>query len=842
MHLALLERAQADVLSEIPNVPHNANVHNAHLEHEMRDCFGLKPNLKFVLLTLALSLSGCGGSGTPSTPPVSTTETGTTPPPSTQVADSLTTNYSNFESPQTNPIRLSPDGSRLFSVNTAAGRLSVFSLANPSSPTLIAEIPVGLEPVSVWPISNDEAWVVNHVSDSVSVVSITSKSVTDTLPAGDEPCDVLVAGSPARVYVSAARSNQIKVFDPHSHALLNTITLQGEHPRAMTSSPDGSKVYVAFALSGNRTTVVARTASVHPPAEPRVTGLPTAPRVGLIIDATDANWYPSVINYTVLDHDVAEISTATQTVTRYFDRTGTVNLGVAVNPSNGDVFVTNTDARNLVFYEQNLRGHVVDNRITKITTGMTPSVTPIDLNPGVDYSVLPNTSALNTALAQPAGVVFDPSGSFMWVASFGTDRIAKVNAAGSVLSRIEIGGTPGSTRDPDHKRGPRGLALKSSANRLYVQNRISNTISIIDTNAATLISEIDVGTFDPTPSAIKQGRGYLYDAKLSGNGSVSCASCHVDGAVDNLAWNLGNLSGSMVPVTDPISGATYQMHPMKGPMVTQTLAGLKGFAPFHWRGDMADLMAFNRNFDKLMGGTELSSGDMQKLSDFISSIQNHPNPNLKLDRTFAASVKGGDPARGLAKFTEAPGPTGFSVACSSCHSLPTEPFKLQITAAFGDVRQAKVPTLRQVYKKISFDNSAGAINTMGIGETQDGVVSNMGGTGVAAFLMSWDSGTAPAVGFSRTIKASTVSASSADWDTLESQAHANNADLILQGLIDGLPRTFVYSPTLSSYIGCGVSGGVYTKSQLISKVQASTDVFTVSGRLPGSSTCESLGQ
>jgi hypothetical protein len=33
---------------------------------------------------------------------------------------------------------------------------------------LIAEIPVGIEPVSVHPRSNNEVWIVNEVSDSVS--------------------------------------------------------------------------------------------------------------------------------------------------------------------------------------------------------------------------------------------------------------------------------------------------------------------------------------------------------------------------------------------------------------------------------------------------------------------------------------------------------------------------------------------------------------------------------------------------------------------------------------------------------------------------------------------------
>src|SRR5439155_7788298 len=67
--------------------------------------------------------------------------------------------YVNFEGKQTDPMRLSPDRSRLFAVNTPDARLSVFDVSQPSNPRLIAEIRVGLEPVSVNPLNNDEAWV-----------------------------------------------------------------------------------------------------------------------------------------------------------------------------------------------------------------------------------------------------------------------------------------------------------------------------------------------------------------------------------------------------------------------------------------------------------------------------------------------------------------------------------------------------------------------------------------------------------------------------------------------------------------------------------------------------------
>src|SRR5882762_11113217 len=145
---------------------------------------------------------------------------------------SAQTNYVNFEGKQTRPISLSPDGTRLFAVNTPDARLSVFDVTHPLSPFLIAEIPVGVEPVSVNPRDNDEVWVINEVSDSISVVSVSRRIVTDTIYVKDEPADVVFAAGKA--FVSAARKNQIAVFDANTHAAITNISVFGENPRALT--------------------------------------------------------------------------------------------------------------------------------------------------------------------------------------------------------------------------------------------------------------------------------------------------------------------------------------------------------------------------------------------------------------------------------------------------------------------------------------------------------------------------------------------------------------------------------------------------------------------------------
>src|SRR5579864_7787960 len=92
-----------------------------------------------------------------------------------------------FESGQVRPIAISPDGTKLFAVNTPNGTLEIFNIT-PTGLALQTRVPVGMEPVAVAASNNNEVWVINRLSDSVSVVSLAgTPHVTRTLLVGDEP-------------------------------------------------------------------------------------------------------------------------------------------------------------------------------------------------------------------------------------------------------------------------------------------------------------------------------------------------------------------------------------------------------------------------------------------------------------------------------------------------------------------------------------------------------------------------------------------------------------------------------------------------------------------------------
>ena len=71
-----------------------------------------------------------------------------------------------WESPHVHPLELGVGGTTLLAVNTPDARLAVFDVSG-GTPVLDFEVSVGLDPVSVRARTATEAWVVNHISDSV---------------------------------------------------------------------------------------------------------------------------------------------------------------------------------------------------------------------------------------------------------------------------------------------------------------------------------------------------------------------------------------------------------------------------------------------------------------------------------------------------------------------------------------------------------------------------------------------------------------------------------------------------------------------------------------------------
>src|SRR6267378_1003230 len=717
--------------------------------------------------------------------------------------------FVHFESQQVHPIVLTPSGDRLLVVNTPDAHLEVFDVTGPA-PVRVAAIPVGLEPVSVACLDDSTAWVVNNLSDDVSIVNLNTLHTRKVLRVGDEPNDVVFAGSPSRAYVSVSNEDVVKVYDPATLALQATVPIAGRSPRPLARDASGLHVYAGVFHGNNRVTIVP--ANLVPGDSIPGHG---APKTGLLVQQQGpaGNWFDrygnlwnSKIKYSVQDVDVAEIATASNTVSRNFANLGTACMNLAVNGTDGRIGVVVLNARNMERFEERVRGYTVETNVGFVTQAGVEIVRTLD--PLTNFDVVPGTQAeADSAIGTPTAIAYSTNGLRAYVTSLATDKIAVLNPYGAGTF-----GNPIVKARVSCVAGPSGLAVDDARQRIYVVGRYYNQLQTLST---TDFSQVALQRLDmnPTPDEIVNGRKFFYGGFTSGHGDQSCASCHLFADIDNQVWDLGDPLGGFVPPPQPNPLGLQGFDPMKGPMATQTLRGLPGTQPFHWRGDRANLAAFNPAFVSLMGrSTPLPDSEMSAFSDFVMALANPPNPHEMLDRSQPDAPPGTPSSlRGQLDFINTPidGP----LRCNSCHTEnnfgPGTNKVIIPASALLESQDIKVPQLRNEYRKTGFSNANGAINKRGFGFTHDGGIDNLFDflhfsrfnftdddqrRDMEAYLNSFDSGTAPAVGYQITFDGPNDANPTdvARMDTLQASAALNYCDLIAKGRINGQSRGWEY--------------------------------------------------
>ncbi|MCC7012731.1 MAG: beta-propeller fold lactonase family protein [Planctomycetes bacterium] len=593
--------------------------------------------------------------------------------------------FVNYENPHVHPLERTPDGTRLIAVNTPDNRIEVFDLTGVRVFPQFS-VPVGLDPVSVRARSATEVWVVNHVSDSISIVDLSTGNVVRTLATDDEPADVVFTSSPARAFVSCSQANSVLVFDlANLAAVPQRIAIVGEEPRALAVDATGSKVYAAIFESGNRSTVLGGGLAVsgtlsfppnvvsdpsgpygglNPPPnngaqfDPPLNGASgTPPRVSLIVkqdgagrwrDDNGTDWTDFVsgssaalsgrpIGWSLADHDIAVIDSASLSV-GYASGLMNICMALAVHPTSGAITVVGTDGTNEVRFEPKVNGTFVRVELARVDATTQLSLGTSDLNPHLGYaSATVPQSERDKSLGDPRAILWRADGSRGYVSGMGSNNVIVIDALGQragLAPTIEVG------------EGPTGLALDEARGKLYVLDKFESALSIVDLALEREVARVPF--HDPSPAAIKLGRKHLYDThKNSGLGQAACASCHVDARLDRLAWDLGDPSGALKQTTGQNLGANIPglntgfqpWHPMKGPMTTQTLQDIVAHEPLHWRGDRAGLEEFNGAFVGLQGDdTNLTPTEMQQFEDFLATITYPPNPYRNFDNTLPTNL------------------------------------------------------------------------------------------------------------------------------------------------------------------------------------------------------------
>ncbi|MBK8339879.1 MAG: hypothetical protein IPK99_07705 [Flavobacteriales bacterium] len=441
-------------------------------------------------------------------------------------------------------------------------------------------------------------------------------------------------------------------------------------------------------------------------------------------------------------------------------------------------------------------------------------------------------------------------GSKAYVAGMGSNNLIAIDGAGTRLGSgpIPVG------------EGPTGIVLDQTRNKAYVLNKFEGTVSTVDLSTDKEVARANF--FDPTPMVIKAGRKHLYNTHLgSGNGHISCGSCHVDARWDRLGWDLGDPSGDMTVV----DGKTF--HPMKGVKTTQFLIDIinRGRGNLHWRGDKDSFLDFAGAFQSLQGlSAPKDAAGMQEFSDFLASCWYVPNPyrTFKPETTSSTSRLNPNRVRGTGTTFQAIPPAvnlfvASNVNCVHCHNAQTGRGELagngNVAGNGGNVNftlnRNMSADLRSTYRKNGFFYNTAEV-TSGFGMMSDGVMetwfngAGVGNTYLGDYepeLLSWSGGVTqgncsacftfplsssvvqdalPAVGLRQTLNGASIG-SITQLNVMKDLAQTRPAEygLIVKGKYGGEMRGFYYMG--SDIYQSDISGQTVTHTQLVTSAQGS---------------------
>jgi YVTN family beta-propeller protein len=519
----------------------------------------------------------------------------------------------NYASPL--EILLSPDGARLYVLCQQSEEVRVLDAATYA---VIKAIAVGKVPRG-FSLSPDGArlFVTNSWDDTLSVIDTRTLAVTATWPVGAEPSSVVEDRAGKRLFVANRISNDVAVLDAQTGKEEKRL-LAGRGSSYLTLSPDGSRIYATHVY-------------------------PNPPRVRTEQD-----------NRTAPESEITVIDTARAVVVDRMplDRiAGVFHLAFSSDGRLGAV--AEYHPKNLVPLAHLEHGGAFAYTLTIFgaDVGKTSIEIPLD--------------ELERYASQPFGVAIAPDKSRIYVTIGGSECVIVIDiprlmrfiqahprpqsgsiaydlsaSANYVVARIPVG------------HNPRGLALTRDGRRLFVANRLEDTISVIDTRSNRVAVTIKLAG-PKTISEQRHGEQTFYTARQSFQGQIGCASCHIDSTFDGLTWDL-EPDGFGRDIVD-----------------NKMLEGVKGTEPYKWNGGNPNIPTeCGPRTEKYFWRSE--NYDNLTLADLAVYIRNMPTrPNRwKLPGREQTPAQ----ERGQALFTRSVDKFGKPIIeynrCSYCHSGP----------------------------------------------------------------------------------------------------------------------------------------------------------------------------
>ena len=511
-------------------------------------------------------------------------------------------------------VLLSPDGARLYVLCQQSGEVRVLDA---SSYAVIGKIAVGRVPRGIaLSDKGDRLFVTNSWDDTLSVIDTAKLEVTATWPVGAEPSGVVADRAGKHLFVANRISNDIAVLDAQTGVEEKRL-LAGRGSSYLTLSPDGNRIYATH---------------IYPNGSPQPT--PEG-------------------NRRVPESEVTVIDVARATVS---DR-------MPLHAIAG-VFHTafSADGRLGVIAEYHPKNLVP---LAHLEHGGAFADTLLLFGADVGKPVEVPLDELERYAAQPFGVAISPDKSRLYVTLGGSEAVLAIDvvrllnfvrthprpASGSFASDLSASGNYVIARIPVG-HNPRGLVLSRDGHRLFVANRLEDTISVIDTRSNLMASTISLAG-PKTVSVLRKGEQTFYTAHYSFQGQIGCATCHIDSTFDGLTWDL-EPDGFGRDIVD-----------------NRLLEDIKGTEPYKWNGGNPNIPTecgprTEKYFWRSENYDDLTLAD---LSVYVRNMPPRPNRWRQASGELTPAQERGKAlfGRQVDKFGK---PIPLANRCSYCHSGP----------------------------------------------------------------------------------------------------------------------------------------------------------------------------
>jgi len=547
-------------------------------------------------------------------------------------------------------LAVSPDGRLLYATASESDALLVIEAG---SGRRVAAIPVGSRPHGVCLSADGKtSYVTNRWSASVSVLDLERLVPLRTLAVGSGPAGLALSPDGRMLYVANSFSDDISVLELESGRELRRL-LAGRRPFDVAAAPDGKRVYVTNLLSD-----------------------PVPFRA------------PPVTELTVIDAERQVVAERVRFPNAHLME------GIALAPNRPLALATMVRPKNLLPAVQVARGWMLTNGLGLVSLDHLGSTATSPGGGAACAAVL--LDQVDAFYADPCDAVFTRDGSKAYISHSGADAISVVDVSRLLAllretpegaARERLADDLGASRCFVTRRipaagCPKGLALSPDGRYVYVAAELADRILVIATDRDTVVRTIDLGG-PREETLVRRGARLFHRASHTFEGQFSCRSCHPDGHVDGLSYDLepDGLGRNLVD--------------------NRTLQGIRDTAPFKWSGVSPSLyrQCGIRFAAFITRGERFAPDDLNALVAYILSIPRIPNPNRRLDGRFTEPQE-----RGRVLFERTMDKKGHSIPptnrCPTCHppALFTDKQKHDVGTGFetDTLREFDTPQLTDV--------------------------------------------------------------------------------------------------------------------------------------------------